>query len=136
LVMVRRLGQADFGMYRQLFLLVSNSVTVLPFGFAMSAFYFLPRAGNRKRVVMNIFAVYAIVAAIAGGVVLFRPSVLVAVFNEPGLVSYAPIVAATLFLAVISSFVDVLALATGDVNTAAAFVVVTNVAKAILLVTA
>jgi O-antigen/teichoic acid export membrane protein len=137
LIMVRRLSQADFGLYRQLFLVVSTAMTVLPFGFAMSAFYFLPRAGDHRRAVaMNVVAVYAAIAAIAGGILLFRPTVLATIFNDGGLVSYAPLLAAVLFLVVASSFVDMLALANGDVKGAAAFVVTTYVTKTILLATA
>jgi len=137
LIMVRKLSQADFGLYRQLFLVVTNAMTVLPFGFAMSAFYFLPRAGERRRAVaMNVVAVYAAVAMIAGSVLLFRPTILAAIFNDGRLVSYAPLVAAVLFLVVASSFVDILALANGDIKGAAAFVVITNVTKTLLLATA
>src|SRR5438552_2937790 len=137
LVLVRTLSQEDFGLYRQLFLLVSTAITVLPFGFAMSAFYFLPRAGNRgSAVALNILLVHILVAAVAAGVLIFRPAVIAAIFNSPGLVAYARLVAAVLFLAVISTFVDMLALANGDVKGAATFVVLTNAGKTILLATA
>src|ERR1022692_4081486 len=37
MLLVRRLDQAQFGVYKQLFLIIGTSVTVLPLGFAMSA---------------------------------------------------------------------------------------------------
>ena len=43
LVLVRSLSQLEFGVYKQAFLIVGTAVTVLPLGFGMSAFYFLPR---------------------------------------------------------------------------------------------
>jgi len=55
MLLVRRLDQAQFGVYKQLFLVIGTSVTVLPLGFAMSAYYFLPRERDRQReTVLNI----------------------------------------------------------------------------------
>jgi O-antigen/teichoic acid export membrane protein len=134
LVMVRQLSQEDFGLYRQLFLPISTAIAILPFGFAMSAFYFLPRVGNRGgAVALNILVVYAIVGAVTGAVLVFRPAVLASIFNNPGLAAYAPLVAGALFLGVASSWVELLALANGDVKSAAIFIVATNVVKTVLL---
>src|SRR5207245_9996936 len=55
LLLVRRLSQTDFGLYKQVFLLVSTAMTVLPLGFVMGAFYFLPRRPDtQSRVALNI----------------------------------------------------------------------------------
>ena len=43
LILVRELSQTEFGLYKQVFLLINTAITILPLGFAMSAFYFLPR---------------------------------------------------------------------------------------------
>jgi hypothetical protein len=40
---VRRLSQQDLGLYKQAFFVVTTAMNLLPLGFAMSAFYFLPR---------------------------------------------------------------------------------------------
>src|SRR6185295_12094061 len=67
LVLVRTLSQADFGVYKQAFLVVGSAVTILPLGFGMSAFYFLPREhGNHRAVVLHIFLVHLAVGALAG----------------------------------------------------------------------
>ena len=58
LVLVRSLSQTEFGLYKQAFLLVNTATTILPLGFAMSAFYFLPRCeGEQGRVVRRRAAV-------------------------------------------------------------------------------
>src|SRR4030095_5020209 len=55
LILVRRLDQNEFGLYKQVFLIVSSAVLVLPFGFHMSAYYYLPRERERKgQIVLNI----------------------------------------------------------------------------------
>ena len=55
LLLVRRLSQHDFGVYKQVFLIVGTAMTALPMGFGMSAFYFLPREHDRRSlIVLNI----------------------------------------------------------------------------------
>jgi O-antigen/teichoic acid export membrane protein len=55
------------------------------------------------------------------------------IFHNPGVTPYARVLGLSLFLAVFSSYVDLLALANGDVKGAAMFVVLTNIARTILL---
>ncbi len=47
LLLVRRMDRAQYGLYKQAFLVVTTAMTVLPFGVPMSAFYFLPRETAR-----------------------------------------------------------------------------------------
>jgi O-antigen/teichoic acid export membrane protein len=137
MLLVRQLSQEDFGVYRQLFLLVNTAILLLPFGFVMSAFYFLPRVGARKAAVaMNIVLVYAVVAGLAAVALFAQPGFLATIFDDAALATYSRPIAIVLFMAVVSTFVDLLALANGDVKSAAAFVVATNVAKTAILGTA
>ena len=53
LVLVRRLNQHEFGLYKQVFLIVGSAVITLPVGFTMSAYYFLPREEAKGRIVLN-----------------------------------------------------------------------------------
>ena len=49
LILVRQMSQTEFGLYKQAFLVAGTVVTIFPLGFAMSAFYFLPReAGDES----------------------------------------------------------------------------------------
>src|ERR1044071_6664823 len=55
LLLVRRMPQHEFGLYKQIFLVVNSAVTLLPLGFGMTAFYFLPRdEAHRNHTVFNI----------------------------------------------------------------------------------
>ncbi|HEY6332877.1 MAG TPA: hypothetical protein VI756_26365, partial [Blastocatellia bacterium] len=55
LILVRRISQHEFGLYKQVFLIVGTAVSVLPLGFGMSAFYYLPREGvNKAHIVLNV----------------------------------------------------------------------------------
>jgi O-antigen/teichoic acid export membrane protein len=65
LVLVRTLTQHDFGLYKQAFLVVVTAVTILPLGFGMTAFYFLPREPERQgSVVLHILLVHSAIGAI------------------------------------------------------------------------
>src|SRR3954469_25270118 len=58
LILVRRLSQTEFGLYKQFFLLAATITALGPLSFHMSAYYFLPRVGIlRPRVVFNILLV-------------------------------------------------------------------------------
>src|SRR5205085_6636537 len=62
LLLVRRLSQTDLGLYRQVFLVVASATNILPLGFHMSAFYFLPRERERQgQIVLNITLFFALV---------------------------------------------------------------------------
>ena len=49
MLIVRRLNQVEFGHYKQAFLAVSSASMLLPFGFAMTAFYFFPAGTGTPR---------------------------------------------------------------------------------------
>ena len=83
LILVRSLSQTEFGLYKQVFLLVSTAITILPLGFAMSAFYFLPRCGSEPgRVVFNIMLVHSMIGGLAGIALLVRPGLLEVIFGS------------------------------------------------------
>src|SRR6266481_3892054 len=60
LLLVRRLSQEEFGLYKQAFLVVNTAIGILPLSFQMSAYYFLPRETDRKgSVMLNILLFHA-----------------------------------------------------------------------------
>ena len=135
LLLVRSLSQTEFGLYKQVFLLVNTAITILPLGFAMSAFYFLPRYGDAQgRVVFNIALFHLLVAGLASLSLFLRPSILEAIFGNRQLVAYAPALALLVFLAVAGSFLEIIVLANGEVAVAARLIVVTYLGKTLLLV--
>src|SRR5262245_62454100 len=77
LILVRSLSQTEFGLYKQVFLRLNTAITILPLGFAMSAFYFLPRsADGRGRVVLNVALFHLAVGGLAGLALLAYPRLL------------------------------------------------------------
>ncbi|MFL6278397.1 MAG: glycosyltransferase [Blastocatellia bacterium] len=137
LLLVRRLSQHEFGLYKQVFLIVGTALSILPLGVGMSAYYFLPRDRERQgQVILNILVFYFFMA---GGVCLLlalRPQVLGVIFNSQELTGYAPLIGVVILLWVVSSFLEIAAVAHDEVRLATVFVVGAQFTKTALLLAA
>ena len=137
LVLVRQLSQTEFGLYKQAFLIVSTATTLLPLGFALSAFYFFPREPDKRPgVVFNILVFYVAVGGILGLLLTIHPPVLKAIFNSSELVGYAPLIGATILFWVATSWVEFAMVANQEMRLAATFIVLTNLTKTLALLVA
>src|SRR5262245_6685078 len=124
LVLVRSLSQADFGSYKQAFLIVGTAMTVLPLGFGMSAFYFLPRdRGVHAAVVMNILLVHTAVGGAAAAVLVAWPGVLTTLFGTNALAPYAADLAAVVVTWTVASFIEIVPVARQDVRASTFFII-------------
>jgi len=91
LILVRRLSQHEFGIYKQVFLIIATSMSVLPLGVGMSAFYFLPRDGSDKgHIVLNAVLLHIVVGAAVLALLVLNPGLLEAIFNNTEAVQYGP----------------------------------------------
>jgi O-antigen/teichoic acid export membrane protein len=138
LLLVRRLDQTSFGLYKQVFLLVGTAMNVLPLGFHMSAFYFLPRETERRgEVVFNILLFHVLVAGAACLAFVLRPTLITSLFpDSQELVAYAPALALVLLLWVVSSFLESVAMANQETKTATLFIVSMQLTRTFLLLAA
>lgn len=133
-LLVRRLSQHDFGVYKQLFLVISTAVMLLPLGFGMSAYYFLPRLrARRERVALNILLFHAALSGVAAALLIVRPGLLVTLFGDPQLVGYAPLIGLVILLWIPSSCLETLAVANGEPRIAASSIVLLQLSKAVCL---
>lgn len=136
-LLVRRMTQEEFGLYKQVFFIVGTAMNVLPFGFGMSAFYFLPREGDRQgAIVINILAFYAGVGVLVSALLIAWPQSLVLLFNNPDLAHYAGSLGVLMFLWTIASFLEIVTVAAQDVRATTGFIVVSQMSKTGLLVVA
>ena len=137
LLLVRRLSQENLGLYKQVFLVVTMGMNVLPLGFGLSAYYFLPRERSRQgAVVANILVFYAL-SGLAAAVVLFAwPGVLPRLFNSAELAVYARPLGVVVLLWTVGSFLELVTVAMQDVRASTAFIVLTQTSKTALLVAA
>lgn len=137
LLLVRRLSQMEVGLYKQAFLIVGTATSILPLGFSMSAYYFLPREGeNKGAVVLNILLFNLLVGSLAFLTLLFQPGLIQIVFNSPELVKYAPLIGLLILIWVLSVFLETSALANEEVTLSTIFIVGSQVTKTVLLLSA
>lgn len=134
IVLVRELSQTEFGLYKQIFLAVNTVMAVLPLGFVMSAFYFLPREPNKKgEVIFNIVSFYLLVGLLAGTALMIWPGLLAALFNSPELTDHGRIVGLVALCWTASSFFEMVAVAHGETYFGALFVVGSHLSRAGML---
>jgi O-antigen/teichoic acid export membrane protein len=134
LLMVRRLTQHEFGLYKQVFLVVGTAYTMLPLNFGMSAYYFLPREREHQRhIIFNVLLFYMLVAGLAALALIIWPSMLAAIFNSAELVALAPLIGIAILFWIISSFLEIIAIANQEAKLASAFIVISQFTKASLI---
>jgi O-antigen/teichoic acid export membrane protein len=136
LVLVRSLSQLEFGLYKQAFLIVGTAVTILPLGFGMSAFYFLPRRANHPAIVLHILLVHFAVGAAAAAALLLWPRVLASIFGSADLVPYAPMLGAVIVTWTVASFLEIVPVACQDLIASTAFIVGSQASKTLVFVIA
>ena len=124
MLLVRRLSQTQFGVYKQLFLIAGTSAVLLPLGFAMNAYYFLPREIQRRReIVWNIMLYNALMGGLACGAFLLWPGLLGTIFNQQGLAGYAPPLGFVILLWIISQPLEIIPIAHGETKLASALII-------------
>lgn len=134
MLLVRRLSQKEYGLYKQAFLVVGTAASILPLSFGLSAFYFLPRERERRgAVVLNVMLFNLAVGGAALLALFLRPGLLGAIFNSPELVPYAPLVGLLTLLWIISYFVEVVAVANNESRVSTIFIIVAQLTKTALL---
>jgi O-antigen/teichoic acid export membrane protein len=137
-LLVRRLTQTEYGLFKQIFLVVGTAVMVLPLGFGMSAYYFLPREDEQRRgqVVFNILLFSAAVGALGGLALVFYPALLGHIFSDATLVEYGPLVGVVVFFWVVSSFLETVAVANQETRVSTLFIICAQLTKTLFMLAA
>lgn len=136
-LLVRRLDQKEFGLYKQVFLFVGTAFSLLPLGVGMSAFYFLPREPERRhQVVFNILLFHLLISIVACLTLLARPTLLASLFNGAEMAAYAPLVGLVVFTWVASSSLEMIAVANNEMKLATLFVITSQFTKSFFLLAA
>jgi O-antigen/teichoic acid export membrane protein len=99
LVLVRVFSTADFGLYKQLFLIQGTLAPILALGFPASLFYFVPRRPEeRPTYVVQTLVVLLASGLLGGGALLALRSPVALALNNPEIELYLPWIA--LFLVI------------------------------------
>jgi O-antigen/teichoic acid export membrane protein len=138
-LLTRSLSQTEYGLFKQVFLIITTATSLLPLGFGMSAFYYLPRendAARRGQVVLNILLFNLLMGAVACLVLVFWPGLIAKIFNDPTFPSYAVPIGIVILLWLFSAFLETVAVANQELKLATIFIVAGNLTRTILLLAA
>jgi O-antigen/teichoic acid export membrane protein len=134
LVLVRQMTRAEYGTYQQAFQIVTTAVALLPLGFGMSAYFFLPREPDRRSLVIrNILLVHGGLGAVALLLLLAAPTTTTALVGNPEVAAFAPMIGLAILLWIFSGFLETVTLANEEVVLAPALVVASQLSKTALM---
>lgn len=138
-MLTRSLSQNEYGLFKQVFLIITTATALLPLGFGLSAFYYLPRendASSRGQVIFNILLFNLIMGAAACLVLIFWPGFIARIFRDPTIPSYASLVGVVILLWLFCSFLEIIAVANQELKLATIFIVAGQLTRTILLLAA
>jgi O-antigen/teichoic acid export membrane protein len=108
LVLARLFGQAEFGTYKQLFLIYGTLFAVAQVGMAESLYYFLPSEATRKgHYVINVLVVLSLLGIASLALLQWQQDRIAALLNNPALAPYLPLTGLFLLLMLVSLVLEI-----------------------------
>lgn len=87
-VLARAMTLAEFGTYKQLFLIAMTLYLLMPFGVVQSLYYFMPRADSKRPFVGQTLVYTLLAGAVAGLLLIGLTGVIGHTFKNPDMVHY------------------------------------------------
>lgn len=135
LVLARAFGQAEFGTYKQLFLLYGTLFAVAQVGMAESLYYFLPSETERKgNYVVNVLLVLGLAGVAALLLLTWQQDRIAALLNNPALAPYLPMTGLFLLLMLSSLVLEIVMTAQKQHVRASLAYALTDIGRALLMV--
>lgn len=138
-LLTRSLSQNEYGLFKQVFLIITTLTALLPLGFGMSAYYYLPREqdpARRGQVILNILLFNLVMGLAACLLFALFPGVIGAIFRDPAMSSFAPLAGVVVLLWLFSSFLETVAVANQELRLATIFIVAGQLTRTVLLLSA
>ena len=137
MLLVRLFNPSEVGIYRQIMLIVTAAVNILPIGFQMSMFYFVPRDQERASgFVLNVLAFLSVIGAAVCMLFIAWPNVLRYLIGNSALVPYAPLIGLMVLTWMPSSLLELIASVYSDIKASTIFIIISQCAKTVLLLPA
>ncbi len=137
LLLVRMLSQTEFGVYKQVFQILISTITALNLQVASTVYYFMPRAPEKKlQVTVNVLAFYGALGALTGALFIIYPKCALLVSESGEVVAHMPLLGVTILLWLVSTNLEFIPLALGDVRTSSVFIVISQLMKSTLIISA
>jgi O-antigen/teichoic acid export membrane protein len=135
-LLTRTLSQSEYGLFKQVFLIVTTATALLPLGFGMSAYYYLPREKNEKvrgQVILNILLFNFVMGAAACLLLVFWPGLIAKIFRDPTIPTYSALVGGVILVWLFSAFLEIVAVANQELRLATVFIVCGQLSRTLLL---
>lgn len=137
LFVVRFLNQESVGVYRQSFQVITNAMSLLSLGVAMSAFYYLSREPEKRAAaVFNILLFHFTTGGLAFSTLLLFPQIIGALFQSPEMTALAPLVGAVIWIGMIAVFLETVAVANQETLLSTVFIIFAQISKTVLIISA
>lgn len=137
LLLVRTMSQAEYGAYKQAFQIMQTALNLLNVQVAVSVFYFAAREpGKRLQVALNVVLFYSLVGALVFLIFLVWPSWVTLIFHGPDLVPHVRLLGFAILCWLVSTNLDAVPIAEGDVRVASVLIVASQLSKAVIMVLA
>jgi O-antigen/teichoic acid export membrane protein len=136
ILLTRSLSQNEYGLFKQVFLIITTATALLPLGFGMSAYYYLPRESDpsrRNQIVLNILLFNLIIGGAACLLLVCWPGLIAKIFSDPSIVTYAAPVGFVILLWLFSAFLETAAVANQELKLATVFIIAGQLTKTVLL---
>jgi O-antigen/teichoic acid export membrane protein/transposase-like protein len=135
LVIVRVFDRAEFGTYKQMFLILTTFMTALYLQVPMSAYYFMRREPDKRaQVAMNIILFYLATGLLTALVFAAYPAWITYIFHNPALDEHTPLLGVALTLCLMAANIEIFPLAVGDIRTASRFIVLAQISKSLIMI--
>ena len=138
-LLTRSMSQNEYGLFKQVFLIVNTAIALLPLGFGMSTYYYLPREHDVRRrgqIILNILLFNLMMGAAACAVLVFWPGVIATIFRDPSIPSYAAPVGVVILLWLFAAFLEIVPIANQELKLATVFIIAGQLTRTILLLAA
>src|SRR5215510_1665786 len=137
LVLVRTMSQTEYGLYKQAFQIITTALCLLNLQVAVSVFYFYERApGKKLQVSLNVMLFYGMVGALVFLGFLSWPGWVTLIFQGSDLVPHVPLLGFAIFCSLVSTNLDAVPIAVGDVRIASSLIVASQFTKAVVMIVA
>jgi O-antigen/teichoic acid export membrane protein len=137
IVLTRIFTENQFGAYKLAFIVVSTVTTLVSFGFANSAFYYLPRMPeHRGAIVLNIVLYHFIAGAIVFLLFILWPEMLGLLLRDRALPRLAPLIGAVIWTWLFGLFLETVATASTDIKWSTLFIIAAQISKTALVIVA
>jgi O-antigen/teichoic acid export membrane protein len=136
-VLVRKLDQTEFGLYKQVFQILVTVVSLLGLQVAASVYYFMPREPKKHpQIAQNVFIFYGLLGLAVASLFALFPHWTRHIFQHDSLALSVPMLGLAILLWLAASGIEGVMIVNRDVRLAAGFTLISQLSKVLLLIVA